>query len=223
MRFYPVNLDVRGRRCLVVGGGGVGTRKVRTLCDCGAAVTVVSPVVSETLAEMARSGNIVWHRRGYRGEDMADTFLVFCATDNGELNRQMAEDARQHNVLCNIADRPDDCDFTLPAVVAQGDLILTVSTSGKSPALSRKLRQSLASQYGPAYAEGLRLLGMIRERLLREGHAPDAHRRQFRTLLEQGFMEHIQTDNRPELDRLLAAIFGPDYTVDILTASESDT
>ena len=216
MRFYPINLDVRNRRCLVVGGGSVGARKARTLSDCGAVVVVVSPHVDQTVENLARDGQILLERRSYRPSDLSRVFLAFAATDNPDVNRQIGEDARRLSILCSIADRPGDGDFTLPARVVQGDLVITVSTSGKSPALAKKLRKDLQAQFGPEYALGLRLLGAVRERLLANGHDPESHKHLFRKLIEDGMIQHLKGDRIEAVNRILKAALGPEYNFESL-------
>ena len=137
MRYYPINLDIQGRHCLVVGGGAVGTRKVITLLSCGAVVTVISPRTTEELLELAEANSITLRKRGYRSADLDSVFLVIGATDDETLNRQISTDAESRNILCNIADRPAVCNFILPSIVHRGDLVVTISTSGKSPALAK--------------------------------------------------------------------------------------
>ena len=148
MRYYPVSLDIKNRKCLVVGGGSVGTRKVKTLVECGAKVTVVSPDVRKKLLELAGSHSIVLKKRVYRQTDLDGMFLVIGTTDDEELNRQISEAAEKLNMLCNIADRPQVCNFILPSIVHRGDLTISISTSGRSPALAKKLRIELEGQFG---------------------------------------------------------------------------
>ncbi|MFP4346985.1 MAG: precorrin-2 dehydrogenase/sirohydrochlorin ferrochelatase family protein [Thermodesulfobacteriota bacterium] len=219
---YPINLDLRGRRCLVVGGGSVGARKARTLVDCGAAVLVVSPETDRAMEALADAGCITLKRRPYRSSDLADVFLAFAATDHADTNREIAEDARRRSVLCNIADRPEDCDFTLPARVVQGDLLITVSTSGQSPALAKKLRKDLQNQFGPEYAVGLRLLGAARKRLLAVGHDPETHKHLFRGLIRDGMIQHLRDHRIEAVDRLLREALGPEYTYENLLESHAE-
>ena len=157
MRYYPINLDIKGRRCLVVGGGAVGTRKVHTLLQCGADVTVISPQATNELSVLAEAGDIAMQKREYSSTDLEGIFLVIGATDDETLNRQVSADAQSRNLLCNIADRPAVCNFILPSIVHRGDLVITVSTSGKSPALAKKLRKALERQFGIEYADLLNL------------------------------------------------------------------
>jgi precorrin-2 dehydrogenase len=211
MRYYPVCLDIKDRHCLVVGGGQVGTRKVRTLLDCGARVTVVSPEVTDELSRLGTQGRIRIALRDYRTADLASAFLVIGATDDPELNRRVHQDAEAAHRLCNIADQPDLCNFVLPAVVTQGDLIVAVSTSGRSPAFARHLRRLLQDQFGPEYGRFLDLMGAIRRRLLAAEHAPEVHKPLFEKLIQNNLLEMIKNDDRSGIDALLAAVLGPGF------------
>ncbi len=211
MRYYPINLDIKNRVCLVVGGGEVATRKVNMLVRCGAKVTVISPEVTDELKELSSNHKINLNERGYQSSDLNENiFLVFAATDNAKVNRQVQADADHLRILCNIADNPDHSHFTLPAVVNQGDLILSISTSGKSPALSRIIRRELEQSFGPEYAECLRIMGDIRENLLKKGHAPEAHRKLFRSVLDKGLIKMIKAKDSAGVQTLLTEVFGQD-------------
>lgn len=220
MRYYPVCLDIKGRTCLVVGGGQVGTRKVNTLLACGARVTVVSPMATQTLADLADKGHIVWKQRAYRSSDQQGAFLVIGATDEESLNHAIHKDAEQAGRLCNIADQPERCNFVLPAIVRQGDLMIAISTAGKSPAFAKFMRRTLQAQFGPEYGTFLDLMGAIRRQLLAQAHAPEAHKPIFEALIEQGLLDLIRRDDRSGIDDLLAREVGPAFTYDQLMAAD---
>lgn len=211
MRYYPVNLDIKNRKCLVVGGGSVGTRKVLTLLDCGAIVTLVSPDAAEKLLELADNGSISWEKRSYLASDLDTMFLVFGTTDDEELNRKISADAEKLNMLCNIADRPEVCNFILPSIVNRGDLVISISTSGKSPAFAKKLRKQLEKQFGVEYVEFLRLMGAIREKLLSEKHEPEAHKHIFERLINNDLVEMIKNNRKEDINSLLFDILGKGY------------
>jgi precorrin-2 dehydrogenase/sirohydrochlorin ferrochelatase len=216
MRYYPIHLDIQNRKCLVVGGGGVGTRKVKTLLECGARVTVVSMALSRELRELAASGDIDLEQRSYRSEDLNGMFLVIGATNDMTLNRQISYDAEQLNTLCNIADRPKVCNFILPSIVRRDDLVITVSTSGKSPAMAKKLRKALENQYGEEYGKLLRLMGAIRKKLLRQAHEPEAHKPLFEQLINSDLIGMIQKDEFEKIDSLLLDVLGEGYVYEKL-------
>ena len=211
MRYYPVNLDVQNRDCLVVGGGGVGERKVKTLLECGARVTVVTTLATERLQAIASEGHIDLKTRGYEPSDLEGKFLVIGATDSEEINEKISEDAARRGLLCNIADRPAACSFVLPAIVRQGDLVIAISTSNKSPAVARRIRQTLEKEFGPEYAVLLNLMGVIRQKLLAEAESPEAHKRMFERLLDEGLLEMIRDNRIKDVDSLLNDVLGKAY------------
>ena len=145
MGYYPVCLEMAGRRCLVVGAGAVAERKVNGLLEVGARVTVVGPSATERLLDWARAGRIGLTLRAYGADDLAGHSIVFAATDDGLINAEVARDARAAGVLINAADDPAHCDFILPAVLTRGDLTVAVSTGGASPALARVVRDELGA------------------------------------------------------------------------------
>jgi len=216
MRYYPVNLDIKGRSCLVVGGGAVGLRKVKTLLSCGARVTVVSPELTPGLTELVENGAVTWHGRGYRNSDLEGAFLVIGATDDEILNEQVSRDAGRLNLLCNIADRPAACNFILPAIIERGDLVIAVSTSGRSPAFAKQLRKDLEKQFGEEYTKLLQLMGVIRDKLLAETHEPEAHKPLFETLISGGLLGFIREKDREGINRLLRETLGAGYELDQL-------
>jgi len=221
MRYYPVNLDIRNRNCLVVGGGDVGTRKVMTLLDCGAMVIVVSPAVTEKIEELSNKGLIKLEKRGFKPTDLDQMFLVIGATDNPELNRQIHAGAERLGMLCNIADRPEVCNFILPAIVNREDLIIAISTSGKSPAFAKKMRKDLEKKFGTEYAEFLTLMGGIRSRLLSEDHEPEAHKHVFENLINGDLVNLIKHLDIAAINSLLFEILGEGYLFDELMANQS--
>ena len=155
--YYPVFLDIDGKKCVVVGGGQVALRKVTTLLDKGAKVEVISP---ELCPELAVNREISISRRAYRDGDLNGAFIAVVATDNRETNHQIAREGRSRGVLVNVVDDAEYSDFILPALVHRGDITIAVSTAGKSPALARKLRIRLEKEFGEEYAV---LVGIIEE------------------------------------------------------------
>ncbi|MBW1889289.1 MAG: bifunctional precorrin-2 dehydrogenase/sirohydrochlorin ferrochelatase [Deltaproteobacteria bacterium] len=216
MKYFPVFLDINDRNCLVIGGGSVGTRKALALVESGANVTVISPTVTDTLRSLARRGTINLKTRTYCPADMEGMFLVFGATNQETLNRQINQDAERLNMLCNIADRPAVCNFILPATVKRGDLVIAISTSGKSPAFAKELRKHLETQFGDEYATLLTLMGGIRSLLLKEKHAPEEHKPIFNRIIQSGIIDLIKADKKEEIDTLLRIILGDGYKFDDL-------
>ncbi len=169
MAYYPVVLDLSGRRCLVVGGGMVGERKVEGLLAAGGTVTVISPELTPPLRALEEAGRITGVAREYRTGDVDGYDLCMIATDDGAANAEVARDCRKQRVLVNAADDPPHCDFILPSILRRGDLQIAVSTGGRSPALSRKVREELEPLFGEEYAELAALSGEVRDALKGEG------------------------------------------------------
>ncbi|QDR82769.1 precorrin-2 dehydrogenase/sirohydrochlorin ferrochelatase family protein [Sporomusa termitida] len=162
MELYPINLKLAGRRCAVVGGGAVAARKVMLLMAVAAEVSVFSPVLTPGLASLVEARRLTWVPRAYNPGDLYSFFLVFCATDQPDANRQAAAEARAAGALVNCADAPELSDFYVPAHIVHGDLLITVSTGGGSPALARRLKEDIAARYGPEYGHYLALIAKLR-------------------------------------------------------------
>jgi precorrin-2 dehydrogenase/sirohydrochlorin ferrochelatase len=210
MKYYPIFLNVKDRPCLVAGGGQVGARKAKTLVSAGAWVTVVSPEFCDHLTEMPGIRKI---KRCFDPKDLDQIFLVFAATGEMRVNRQIQNLARKARVLCNSADAPDQGDFILPAVMNRGDLICAVSTCGASPALARKIRMDLDQAYGPEYATFLVLMKAVREKLLASGHDPDGHKHIFRTMMERNLPGLVAANDMAAIDAVLHELLGSQFNV----------
>jgi precorrin-2 dehydrogenase/sirohydrochlorin ferrochelatase len=221
MRYYPIYLDIKDRNCLVVGGGSVGTRKVETLLECGATVTVVSIDAADTLKRLSDRGVIQLNERAFQFDDLDNMFLVIGATDNEALNFKIHAAAGRRGVLCNIADRPEACNFILPSIVNRGDLIIAISTSGKSPAFAKKLRKQLEAQFGNEYAEFLDLMGAIRKKLLSKDHEPEAHKHLFEQLIERDLVQMLKNADAENINALLLDVLGDSYDYKTLIRNTS--
>ena len=188
MRYYPIFLDLRGRRCVVVGGGPVAERKVKALLRAGARVHVISPTVTPRLALLAAHKKIELTPREYRSTDLeaptlsptdrsraAPPALVFAATNSPEAQQAVRKDAEEIGAWVNAADNVRESDFLVPASFTQGDLLVAISTSGASPALARRLRRQLQVTLGHEYRAYLRFLREARKHV--KATIPDeAHR-----------------------------------------------
>jgi siroheme synthase-like protein len=158
----PVFLRLEGRKCLVVGAGTVALQKIESLREAGAAITVVAPRAHEEVRRLADAGALVWEERVFEAANLDGVFLVIAATNDSAVNRDVYEEARRRNVLCNAVDDPPNCDFYFGSVVRRGDLQVAISTAGESPALAQRLRREIDAQLprdlGPWLAElgGLR-------------------------------------------------------------------
>src|ERR1700754_3782409 len=161
--FYIACLKLRGRRCLVIGGGELGLEKSEGLLACDGDVTVISPEIGPELEELAREGSIRWEQRSYAGpEDLEGIFMVIACTDDTDTNIAIYEDAERRAMLVNIVDVPPLCNFILPAIVRTGPLAIAISTAGASPALAKRIKSQIADTYGEPYARLAVLLNEVR-------------------------------------------------------------
>ncbi|MDD4873748.1 MAG: bifunctional precorrin-2 dehydrogenase/sirohydrochlorin ferrochelatase [Dehalococcoidales bacterium] len=160
--YYPVFLDVTGRKCVIVGGGEVALRKILVLLDYGAEIVVISPYICPELAELSRTGKLCTITREYRTGDLSGAFVAIAATDDNQVNRVVSSDARRKAVLVNVVDDAEKSDFIIPSHLNRGDITIAISTGGKSPALARKLRSKLEKEMGEEYASLVDIISEVR-------------------------------------------------------------
>lgn len=175
--YYPLMLDVRGRLAVVIGGGAVAERKVGTLLAYGARVRLISPEITQRLMQYAQDGLIEVHQRAYRPGDLDEAFLVFAATNQHEVNRQVYHEAVQRGQLVNVVDRPEWSLFHVPSTLRRGRLQISISTAGASPAMARRIRKQLEKQFDDLYAGYLDWLAELRAELQRL--IPDSGKRRM--------------------------------------------
>jgi precorrin-2 dehydrogenase/sirohydrochlorin ferrochelatase len=198
---YPVNLQLEGRRCLVVGGGRVALDKVDGLLEAGADVTVIAP---EVLPEL-EARPVAVERRPYRTGDVADHRLVVVATGDPEVTAAVAADADAAGVWVNAADDPDHCTFTLPARVRRGDLLLTASTGGRSPAVAAWVRRELEADYGPEWSTVLDLVAEVRDEVRAAGGSTEGV--DWNAALDSGMLDLVREGRvREAKERLQACL-----------------
>lgn len=175
--YFPVALDLGGRRCLLVGGGVVAQRKLEALVAGGADdVVVVAPSITPGVNAITDEHGFELRGRAFEAQDLEGVFLAMVATDDPGVNGRVATAARARGVLVNAADDPAHCDFILPAVVRRGDVQVAVTTGGRSPALARHLREWLEAEVPKEYGALLDIIAAIRGELRREGQRVDAER-----------------------------------------------
>lgn len=216
MNYFPVSLDISSRRCIVIGGGKVAARKVKSLLASQGAVTVISPALDEELLLLARRESIRWLERGYRQGDLSDAFLVIAATDDVAVQEAVYQEATARNTLVNVADVPKWCNFILPATVRRGDLTISVSTAGQSPALAKQLRQDLEKEYSDDYGLLLQVLGRLRPIVLDMGLPHEKNKILFANLLHRDMIDWLRKQNWQALTAHIRAILGKDVPLDDL-------
>jgi precorrin-2 dehydrogenase/sirohydrochlorin ferrochelatase len=219
VRYYPIFLKVETRLCLVVGGGEVGARKVKTLLSCGASVALVSLELVEWLEEKIEEGVVDLLGDHYEEKYLEGCSLVIAATDDLELNRRIAKDAEKRRLLCNVVDYPQEGNFILPALIQRGALTLAISTSGKSPALARQIREDLEHRFGEEYADFLEIMGAVRSRLLRESQDSLTNKEKFDSLVRSELLELVRRRDFAAVDSILQKVLGSNYALKELEIS----
>src|SRR5919109_1708019 len=159
---YMACLKLKGRRCLVIGGGDVGLEKIEGLLLCDADVHLIAPEAIPEVAQLAGEGSISWDRRGFRDADLDGAFLAIAATNDTEVNISVSESAERRAMLVNVVDVPPLCNFILPAIVRSGPLAIAISTAGASPALAKRMKREIADQFGEPYARLAVMLNDVR-------------------------------------------------------------
>ena len=203
MGYFPVSLELAGRRCVVIGGGAVAERRIEALLAAGAAVTVVSPELTSLLTAMAAVGRIRHVARDYQAGDLGGAVLALTATDDPGVTAAVAVEARAGAVWLNAADDPAHCDFLLPAVVRRGILTVAVASGGASPALTRALREHLDATLGAEWAALGELAAEARRGLRASGRSADAGA--WRRALAADVRELLATGRVAEARRRLRA------------------
>jgi precorrin-2 dehydrogenase / sirohydrochlorin ferrochelatase len=193
MTLFPMFMKLEGRSCLVVGAGTVGEPKISSLIEAGASVRVVALHATTAVTEWAEAGAIAWEARAFNNADLDHTFLVIAATNSRDVNAAIFYEARQRDILCNVVDDPEYCDFYYPAVVRRGDLQIAISTNGRSPALAQRIRRELEIQFGPEYGELLEELGRARQQLFASKIDPEERRRLLHELASREAFKKAQT------------------------------
>ncbi len=189
MSFYPVFIELEGKKVLVVGGGAVACRKVQTLLECGARVFLAAHVLTPELQEMVERETIHFLGREFKDEHLNNAFMVIAATDDKDLNHQISVCARKQRVLVNAVDQPPDCDFIVPSILKRGDLQIAISTSGKSPALARRIRKGLEMQFGEEYGTFLAMMGRLRKEILSLGLPQEENSRLFQKIVDADLLK----------------------------------
>lgn len=206
--YYPIFLNIENKPCVVVGAGEVAARKAARLVECGARVTVVGRSIDMELARMRDDGFISHIDDDYRAEHLEESFLVIGATDDSEVNRSVHIDAQAAGCLVNIVDCPELCNFILPALLRKGDLTVAVSTGGRSPALARKIRESLESGLDEGYGHLLRVMGELRPKILAKGESSDHNRAVFESLVDSPLLGLLNECRWVEAEELILGLTG---------------
>jgi len=198
---YPVNLVVADRRCVVVGAGSIAARKIEALLAAGADVHVVAPKLGDQVRAWRDDERIDADEREFEASDLDGAWLATAATDDPAVNRAVFESGTERGVWVNAADDPDNCSFTLMSVIRRGDLVVTVGTGGRSPALAAWLKERFAAELGPEYETLLELLSEAREAMRAEGRSTEDA--DWKRALDSGMLDLVRAGRVSEAKELL--------------------
>jgi siroheme synthase-like protein len=209
--FYPVFLNLEGRRAVIIGGGLIAEGKIQKLLDSGAKIIVISPDATQGIRDAADRGDVEFHLRKYEAGDLAGAFLVVAATNDRVVNQEIFEEAESLGVLLNAVDDPPRCSFIAPAIVERGPVTLAISTGGASPALARKLRETLADSPALDWAEATGVLSKARQIIKDKQIVVDPQR--WQCCMPQELLELAQAGREDEaLELLMDGLLGKDST-----------
>ncbi|MBN2059653.1 MAG: bifunctional precorrin-2 dehydrogenase/sirohydrochlorin ferrochelatase [Deltaproteobacteria bacterium] len=212
MSYYPILVDLEGQTVLVVGGGAVAQRKIDSLLECGACVKVISRDLTPELKRYVDEGKIIPAGREFTRDALEGVFLAVVATDDNLLNRVIGEAAKESRILVNVVDQPEDCNFIVPSIIRRGDLVIAVSTSGRSPAMAKKIRERLGRLFGDEYGLFLTLMGRLRKEILSFGMSQEENSRIFHELVESPVLEAIEESNWNKAALNVSRITGKEFT-----------
>ena len=207
--YYPVCLNLTGKKCLVFGGGPIAEDKIAKLQSTGAQVTIVSPTVTPNLQAWAHRGDFQWQPREYQAGDMEGAFLSIAATNDRQVNHEIFQEAERLGVLMNVVDDPEQCTFIAPAIVQRGQVTLAISTGGASPALARKLREALTEDAVLEWADLARVLSLARKVVKKRGLTVDPQR--WQCCITTELLQLAQSGHEDQaLSSLLSRLTDPD-------------
>jgi precorrin-2 dehydrogenase/sirohydrochlorin ferrochelatase len=205
---YPLLVNLEGKGVTVIGGGAVAERKVRSVLECGAEVTVVAPEITPGLSDLAAEGSIAHEAREYRSGDLGRAALAFVAVDDAEVSAAAAKDAEAEGALVNVVDRPELCSFIVPSVLRRGPLAISVSTGGASPAWARKIRTSLEGEFGEEYARLLDAAANIRKLCFEEIPDPARRREALERLADDSLLDLARSSTVEEIEKRMESRAG---------------
>lgn len=206
MNYFPLLMNLDYKKVVIVGGGHVARQKAEALLPTKAQVTVISPTVTEKLQQYIIKGLLTWKEKSFEPADLDDAALIFAVTNDEEVNNAV-EEAAQHWQLLSRADAKGRVDFINPAVVRRGEFVLTVSTSGGSPGLTRKVKGELAEQYGEHYAQYVSFLKEARQRTL-EKFTGNEKKQLLAELLDPQLLEWMEQGDKQKCEDWLLKRLG---------------
>jgi precorrin-2 dehydrogenase/sirohydrochlorin ferrochelatase len=214
--YFPIFLEIRHKNVLVIGGGVIAQRKIESLMEAGANIVVASKDLTPQIKKYEKEGRIVVVGREYDKAFLEEVFMVIAATDDAELNHRISQDAIEKGLLVNAVDQPKDCNFIFPSVVKRGDLVLAISTSGKSPALAKKIRERLEQEFGDEYEIFLNIMGYLRQEIFSWNLPQHKNSQLFGQLTEGDLLEAIHKKKWDRVTKIINQVLNRDYSIEKL-------
>ena len=190
--WYPIFIKLKNEKILVVGGGAVATRKVKTLINYSPGITIVSPQITSILKDLILKYNLKYYKRNYKKSDLKNKKIVFVATNDEKLNKQISKDAQQSGILVNVVDNSEHCSFIVPSIITRGDLQIAISTSGISPLLTKMIRKKLEKLFGSEYNTLLKLIRKYRSIIKKKFNDVKVRRIKLEKLLHPSIIKKIK-------------------------------
>lgn len=202
---YPAMLNITGKKAVVVGGGPVAARKVRSLAAAGAQIEVISPEVSEAMSQLLGCNGVRWLRKEFSPSDLVGAFIIIAATNSRETNQLVNKSTSPHQ-LVNLADDPEESSFIVPASFQKDKLSIAVSTHGASPALSKRIVQELREQFDDEYISYLSFLDKCRAAIKQSFSDPSIRQLVFKELASPAFEKRAKVASCSEREQLLEEV-----------------
>lgn len=197
-KYYPINLNLENKDCLVIGAGVVAERKIKRLLEYGVNVTVVSPNFSRGINMLAKKNRIRLIQRCVNLKDIRGKFLVISAAGERRINSLVSKYCKESNILVNVVDSPIECNFILPSILKRGNLTISISTEGVSPALAKKIRQDLEQKFGTEYEKLLKIMKKIRPKVLKKIKNTKSRKAFFQKAVKSNVLNLLKKNKQKE-------------------------
>ena len=191
-KYYPMMLNIENKKCVIVGGGEIAYRKVLELIEYGAIITVVSISINEDIKVIVENGFINYIQGRYDKCYIEDAYIVIASTSDSLVNNQVFKDCSEKRILVNVVDDPKNCSFIVPSKIRRGDLTISISTNGKSPTLSRSIREDLEKKYDKDYEVFLNILGDMRKEVLEKVKDSNKKKEIFNAIIKADYLNKLK-------------------------------
>jgi precorrin-2 dehydrogenase / sirohydrochlorin ferrochelatase len=203
MDYYPVNLNLTGKKAVIIGGGRIAERKIAGLLDTGAEITIISPEITPGILEFTKLNKVIWVQKEFSPEDIVGAFIIIAASNQSEVNTLVCESATPYQLVSSVSNH-EQSNFILPSVLKQGKLNIAISTSGASPILAKKIKHKIAEDYGCDYKEYVDFLFQARQRILNEIKNPELKKLLLSAITGENFFSSQKRED--DLEELLLNI-----------------